>query len=43
MKIAVHIDAAECPFDGIDDAVLITVEFLKMVMGQIGCLRTGNA
>ena len=39
MQVPVHIDAAEGPFNRIDCAVLVTIQFLKVVMRQIGGLR----
>ena len=35
MQVPVHIDAAEGPFNRVNYAVLIAIQFLKMVMGQI--------
>ena len=43
VEISIHIDAAERPFNGVDPAVLIAVQLLKMVMGQIECLWTRDA
>lgn len=43
IEIAIHIDAAECPFNRVNHAVLIAVQLLKMVMSQIECLRTLHA
>lgn len=43
MKVSIHVNAAECPFDGIDPAVLIAIKLLKMVVGQINGLRIGHA
>ena len=43
LEIAIHVDATERFFDGIDHAVLITIQLLKMLMSQIGCLRTWHA
>jgi len=43
MEIAIHVDAAQCPFHGIDFAVLIAVQLLKMIMRQIQRLGMGDA
>ena len=43
VEIPIHIDAAERPFNGVDPAVLIAIQLLKMVVGQIECLRTRHA
>jgi len=43
MQVPVHIDAAERSFDGINSAVLIVVELLKMVVSQIRSLWIEHA
>ena len=43
VEISVHVDAAECPFYGIDLAVLIAIELLEVVMSQIKRLRMRHA
>ena len=43
VEITIHINAAERSFNGVNDAVLIAIQLLKMVMGQIECLRTRYA
>ena len=35
MKISVHVYAAERPFDRIDLAVLVAIELLKMIIGEV--------
>jgi|SoiMethySBSTD1v2_1073268.scaffolds.fasta_scaffold5231741_2 hypothetical protein len=35
MEISVHVDAAECPFYGIYFAVLIAIELLEVIVGEI--------
>ena len=42
MEIPIHVDATECPFDRINFAVLIAIQLLKMVVGQIRGLRIGH-
>src|SRR5690349_14060590 len=39
MEVAIHIDPAECAFYGIDLAVLIPIQLLEMIMGEIQGLR----
>ena len=39
MQVPVHIDAAEGSFNRIDCAVLVAIQFLKVVVRQIGGLR----
>ena len=43
VEISVHVDAAECPFYGIYFAVLIAIELLEVIVGQIKCLRMRHA
>ena len=43
MQVPVHIDAAKCSFDGINSAVLIVIELLKMVVSQIRSLWIEHA
>lgn len=43
VEISIHVDAAECPFYGIYFAVLIAIEFLEVIVGEIKCLRMRHA
>ena len=42
MQVPVHIDAAERSFNGVNDAVLIAIQLLKMVMSQIEVCGLGT-
>lgn len=39
LKVSIEIDPACCPLKGIDRAVMILIEFLKMVVQHITYLR----
>jgi hypothetical protein len=43
MEIAIHVNAAKCPFHGINFAVLIAIQLLEMFMRHIVSLRTRDA
>ena len=43
VEISIHVDAAECPFFGIYFAVLIAIELLEVIVGEIKCLRMRHA
>lgn len=43
VEIAVHIGPAERPFNWIDRSILVAIEFLKMVVGQLRNMRVRNA
>jgi hypothetical protein len=43
LEITVHIDPAKRPLHRVDLAVLIAVQFLEMIMGQIHRLRMRHA
>jgi len=43
MEIAVDVDAAKCPFDRIDLPILVAIQLLKMIVGQIEPLGTRDA
>ena len=43
VEIPIHIGPAERPFDWIDRPVLVAVELLKMVVGQLKNVRVWNA
>lgn len=43
VEISIHVDAAECPFYRIYFAVLIAIELLEVIVGQIKCLRMRDA
>ena len=37
--VTIHVEAAEGPLERIDHAVIILVEFLKMIVLELTCLR----
>lgn len=39
MKVAIHVDTAEGPFNRVDHAVLVAIQLLKMIMGEFRRLR----
>ena len=39
MKIAIHVDAAKRPFNRVNQAVLIAIQLLEMVMSEFRGLR----
>jgi len=39
MKIAIHVNTAEGPFNRVDHAVLVAIQLLKMIMGKFRRLR----
>ena len=39
VEIAIHIEPTERPFDWIDRPILVAVELLKMVVGQLKNVR----
>lgn len=39
MKITVHVDTAEGPFNRVDHAVLVAIQLLEMVMSEFRRLR----
>ena len=43
MEIAIHVDAAQGAFDRIDLPILVAIQLLKMIVGQVEPLRTGDA
>jgi len=43
VEIAIHIRPAERPFNWIDRPILVTVELLKMVVGQLENIGIRNA
>ena len=43
MKISIHVDPAERPFDRINLAILVAIQLLKMIVGQVRELRIGHA
>ena len=43
MKIAIHIESAERPFNWVDRPILVAIEFLKMVVGQFTNVWVRNA
>jgi hypothetical protein len=43
VEIAIHIGPAKCPFNRVDRPILVTVELLKMVVGQFRSVRVRNA
>lgn len=43
VEVPIHVDTAECPFYRINLTVLITIEFLKVVMREITRFRMGYA
>ena len=43
VEIAIHIGPAERPFNRVDGPILIPIEFLKMVMGQLRSVRIRNS
>ena len=43
VEVSIHVDATECPFHGIYFAVLIAIELLEVIVGQIKCLRMRHA
>ena len=43
VEIAIHIGPAERSFKWIDRSILVAIEFLKMVVGQLKNVRVWNA
>ncbi len=43
MKIAIHIEPAERPFNWVDRPILVAIEFLEMVVGQFRIVRVWNS
>jgi len=43
MEVAIHIEAAEGAFNGIDHAILITIQLLEMIVREVGILRVSDA
>src|SRR4026207_1865868 len=43
VEITIHVEPAERPFDWIDRSILVTIELLKMVVGQFRIVRVRNA
>ena len=39
MKVAIHVDAAERPFNRVNHAVLIAIQLLEMIMSEFRRLR----
>ena len=39
MKIAIHVDTSKGPFHGVNHAILVAIQLLKMIMGEFRRLR----